>query len=165
VRGLPLLSLKKITAFILILLILTVTCYAEEEKDTKNTDNTLTQKIEKLMPDDEEGSIQEKVGKILPKAGESFNFEKIDPEKVIDKTQATGDQLYLIAQAYSWPMFVWSIVLGVGGLFLGGITGFSWLKKTGGFFLLMAFLRVIIINYAPELVSIIINWIEGVKGG
>jgi len=136
-------------------------CYAEEKK----SDDTLTQKTKALVPKDEKGSISEKTGEIAPKVGDKFDFEKIDTERIISKTQATGDQLYLIAQAYSWPLFIWSIILGVGSLTIGGVFSSSWLKKIGVFFLFMAILRVIIINYAPELVTIIINWIEGVKGG
>lgn len=156
---------KKIFALIfMITLIYTaffIECYAEEEKP----DNTLTTKIEGLISKDEEGSLTDKIKDASSKVGDKFEFKKIDPEKIVSKTEEAGDQLYLIAQAYSWPLFIWSIILGFGSLTVGGVFGSSWLKKAGIFFLFVAFLRVIIINYAPELVSIIINWIEGVKGG
>lgn len=152
---------KRLIILVIIIILFTQCCYAEEEKP----DNSLTEKIETLLPKEgENGSIQDEVGKLLPK-GSNFEFNEIDTEKIVDKTQATGDQLYLIAQAYSWPLFIGSIILGVACLFIGGLFNSSWLKKIGGFFLLMAVLRVVIINYAPELVATIINFIESLKGG
>ncbi len=163
--------------FILILciaLLLTFQSGYAVEGDTKEDKAaTIMEEMSKKINDDidkEENLFvtdDEEEGSLIPDkkadGSKGFDFTPIDPDKVIKKTNETGNKMWLFTQAYSWPLFVVSIAAGFGCLFLGGIFNSRWFKKVGAFLLFLAVARVVIVNFAPEITQSIIYWVQGLK--
>ena len=81
-------------------------------------------------------------------------------EKIVSKTEEAEINFYLIAQAYSWPLFIWSIILGFGSLTVGEYSAHHGLKRLGYSFI-CGISESNNNQLCSELVSIIINWIKG----
>lgn len=145
--------------------------YAVERGVKEEKSETITGDVSKKISSDtnntnskENPIVVEKNKRITPPKRSSdsdgFKFDPIDSDKVIDKTNETGDKLWLFTQAFSWPLFVVTIGGGIVLLFLGGLFGSKKLKGMAGFLFFLAILKVVIVNFAPEIAQTIITWIQ-----
>lgn len=92
--------------------------------------------------------------------GEGFEFNKIDPDKVVEKLEDTGNELYLMASALSWPIFTGSALAGMAMLGFGLLVGIRMLKTLGATLMFFGITAFVLITFAPEIAQGIIIYIE-----
>jgi hypothetical protein len=96
----------------------------------------------------------------------NFSFTKLDFNKLFDAISSGSQNLWELAQAFTWPILIGSLVLGFIFLFLGAVLGvFSSklgdsIKGAGGLVIILGILKFVLINFAPEIAEGIITGIQ-----
>lgn len=127
---------------------------ANEESEAEHYESVSKKLIEIKEKSLASGSLSDN----LKKEAEGFDAEE-QLQSIVDKADMVGNTVWLIAQAQTWPAFIYGISGGIILLLVGLVISLNFFKRIGGFLLFFAFAQLILINYAPELAEGLINMI------
>jgi hypothetical protein len=98
--------------------------------------------------------------------GRTETLEKGDAvDQVVKKSGELGEKFWLMAQAQTWPLFIYGVAIGLGLLFFGFILNIRVMRRSGGWLIVFAFLQLVVINYAPEIAEGLITKAGRIAGG
>lgn len=80
-------------------------------------------------------------------------------QEFIERADETGQSIWLMAQAQTWPLFMYGITVGLVLVISGIILKWNALKRIGVSLGLVACIQLILINYAPEFAVSIVSWV------
>lgn len=92
--------------------------------------------------------------------GEAEDFDGEQKlQEFIERADETGQSIWLMAQAQTWPLFMYGITGGLVLVISGIILKWNALKRIGVSLGLVACIQLILINYAPEFAVSIVSWV------
>lgn len=135
---------------ILIFIFLPRLCFAVE--NSSNNETSVSEKLLEAKEKSKTNSIKES----LKEYSEGYS-EKEQLGKITESADNLGNNFWLIAQSFTWPMFIYGISAGMFILLLGVIIGIRGMRSVGIWLCIGSILQLIVINFAPEIAESLIS--------
>lgn len=127
---------------------------AGEEPETED----YTSVSKRLIEAKEKSLTKGKLTEDLKEEAIDFDGEE-KLQSIVNRAEETGQKVWLVAQAQTWPVFIFGLVGGMFLFLIGTMIKANSFKRVGGVLLFFAIFQLLIINYAPELAEELVSWI------